>query len=79
MKRMLVTGMISLLMSCLLPLAAVCGQTMSEEVAKRLVDLTSCIEYLEKTGNLVRVKSEVDPRYELAGIAKKFEGKKCET
>lgn len=48
-----------------------------EDVAKRLVDLSACIAYLEKTGNLVRVKSEVDPEFELAGIAKKFEGKKC--
>ncbi|MBW1981414.1 MAG: UbiD family decarboxylase [Deltaproteobacteria bacterium] len=48
-----------------------------DEVARRLVDLTACIEYLEDTGNLVRVKSEVDPEYELAGIAKKYEGKKC--
>ncbi|WP_367359410.1 UbiD family decarboxylase [Syntrophus sp. (in: bacteria)] len=45
--------------------------------ADRLVDLNACIDYLEKTGNLVRVKSEVDPVHELAGIAKKFEGKKC--
>lgn len=47
------------------------------DVANRLVDLSDCIAYLEKTGNLVRVKSEVDPKFELAGIAKKFEGKKC--
>lgn len=50
---------------------------MDEDAAKRLVDLTSCIKYLENTGNLVRVKSEVDLKYDLAGIAKKFEGKKC--
>ena len=43
----------------------------------RLSYLTSCIEYLAERGNLVRVTSEVDPTYELAGIAKKFEGKKC--
>jgi 2,5-furandicarboxylate decarboxylase 1 len=43
---------------------------------ERLVDLKKCIDYLEKTGNLVRVKSEVDPQHELAGIAKKYEGKK---
>lgn len=52
-------------------------QKMPDEVAKRLVDLKSCIDYLQKTGNLVRVKSEVDPEHELAGIAKKYEGKKC--
>ncbi len=49
----------------------------SEAVAKRLIDLTSCISYLEKTGNLARVKSAVSSKYELAGIAKKFEGRKC--
>ncbi len=48
-----------------------------EVVAKRLIDLTSCISHLEKTGNLVRVKSAVSTKYELAGIAKKFEGRKC--
>jgi 2,5-furandicarboxylate decarboxylase 1 len=47
------------------------------EVGNRLVDIKKCIDYLEKTGNLVCVKSEVDPKYELAGIAKKYEGKKC--
>ncbi len=49
----------------------------SEAVAKRLIDLTSCISYLEKTGNLARVKSAVSSKYELAGIAKKFDGRKC--
>lgn len=47
------------------------------QVADRLVDLKKCIDYLEKTGNLVRVKSEVDAKHELAGIAKMYEGKKC--
>jgi 2,5-furandicarboxylate decarboxylase 1 len=47
------------------------------EVGDRLVDIKKCIDYLERSGNLVRVKSEVDPMYELAGIAKKYEGKKC--
>ena len=50
---------------------------MPEEVAQRLVDLSSGISYIEQSGNLVRVTSEVDPEYELAGIAKKYEGKKC--
>lgn len=50
---------------------------MPEDVAKRLTDITSCIQYLGKTGNLVRVKSSVASKHELAGIAKKFEGKKC--
>jgi 2,5-furandicarboxylate decarboxylase 1 len=52
-------------------------QPMPDEVATRLVDLSSCIDYLEKTGNLVRVKSEVDPQFDLAGIARKYEGTKC--
>ncbi|MBI3373507.1 MAG: UbiD family decarboxylase [Betaproteobacteria bacterium] len=46
-------------------------------VAARLVDLGACIDHLEKTRNLARVRSEVDPRHELAGIAKRFEGGKC--
>jgi 2,5-furandicarboxylate decarboxylase 1 len=77
MKKSLFCIVICLFTTCLLQLPAAVGQPMPEHVAKRLVDLTSCIQHLEKTGNLVRVKSEVDPRYELAGIAKKFEGKKC--
>jgi 2,5-furandicarboxylate decarboxylase 1 len=48
-----------------------------EDLAKRLTELTSCIRYLEETGNLVRVKSAVAAKYELAGIARKFEGRKC--
>ena len=46
-------------------------------VAERLVDLGACIEHLEKTRNLARVRSEVDARHELAGIARRFEGGKC--
>jgi len=45
--------------------------------AKRLVDLGACIDFLGRTGNLVRVRSEVDSRHELAGIAQRFEGGKC--
>jgi len=51
--------------------------SMPPEIGDRLVDIKKCISYLEKTGNLIRVKSEVDPKYELAGIAKKYEGNKC--
>jgi 2,5-furandicarboxylate decarboxylase 1 len=47
------------------------------KAVKRLVDLGACIEFLGKTGNLVRVQSAVDSRHELAGIAKRFEGSKC--
>lgn len=46
-------------------------------VAERLVDLGACIDHLEKTRNLARVRSEVDARHELAGIARRFEGGKC--
>ncbi len=52
-------------------------QQVSENTAQRLSDLNSCIEFLEERGNLVRVKSSVSSKYELAGIAKKFEGKNC--
>jgi 2,5-furandicarboxylate decarboxylase 1 len=51
--------------------------SISGAAAKRLVDLGACIDFLDKTGNLVRVRSEVDPRHELAGIARRFEGGKC--
>jgi UbiD family decarboxylase len=50
---------------------------MPASAAKRLTELTSCIEYLEEAGSLVRVKSAVSSKYELAGIAKKFEGRRC--
>ena len=45
--------------------------------AARLVDLGACIAFLGQTGNLVRVRSEVDAHHELAGIARRFEGAKC--
>lgn len=45
--------------------------------AKRLVDLGACVDFLEDTGNLVRVRSEVDSRFELAAVAKHFEGGKA--
>ncbi|MFH0789187.1 MAG: UbiD family decarboxylase [Pseudomonadota bacterium] len=50
---------------------------MAPEAGDRLVDIKKCITYLGKTGDLVRVKTEVDPEFELAGIAKHYEGKKC--
>jgi len=50
---------------------------MSAAVADRLTDLGACIEHLEATGNLLRVRTEVDPRFELGGVAKRFEGTKC--
>lgn len=56
---------------------AAASAAMSAAVARRLVDLGACIEHLEATGKLLRVKTEVDPRHELAGIAKRFEGGQC--
>lgn len=40
-----------------------------------LTDLGVCIERLAANGDLVRVRSEVDPVHELAGVAYRFEGK----
>ncbi len=56
---------------------AIAESLIPTEAVERLVDLEGCIQHLERSGNLVRVKSEVDPEYELAGIAKQYEGKKC--
>ena len=39
-----------------------------------IADLAAIIDDLDAMGRLVRVRSEVDPEYELAGIAAKFEG-----
>ncbi|MEE1554758.1 MAG: UbiD family decarboxylase, partial [Alphaproteobacteria bacterium] len=39
-----------------------------------IADLGAIIEELDKKGRLVRVRSEVDPRFDLAGIAAKYEG-----
>lgn len=57
--------------------AKIAQKKMPENAAKRLAELTSCIEFLEKAGRLVRVKSAVSSKFELAGIAKEFEGQKC--
>lgn len=59
------------------PFSSNSGKRIPEKVAARLTDLTKCIAYLEKIGKLVRVKSAVASKYELAGVAKRFEGKKC--
>jgi 2,5-furandicarboxylate decarboxylase 1 len=40
-----------------------------------LIDLNACIERLATNGDLVRVRSEVDPVHELAGVAYYFEGR----
>lgn len=44
--------------------------------AARLADLGACIAHLEATGNLLRVRTEVDARHELAGVARRLEGGK---
>lgn len=53
---------------------------MSDEViavADRLADLDSCLDFLDRAGKLIRVRSQVDPVFELAGIARKLEGSGC--
>ena len=67
----------TLLGASLIPLSAAAAPAIPREVGDRLVDISKAIDYLDKTGNLVRVKSEVDPNLELAGIAKQYEGKKA--
>ncbi|MGH7002861.1 MAG: UbiD family decarboxylase domain-containing protein, partial [Alphaproteobacteria bacterium] len=42
--------------------------------ATRLHDLATIIDDLEAIGRLARVKSEIDPRHELAGVAHALEG-----
>jgi len=44
---------------------------------RNLTDLQSYVEYLRQHDHLIVVKTEVDPLFELAGIAKKFEGGKA--
>ncbi|MEJ2166145.1 MAG: UbiD family decarboxylase, partial [Desulfobacterales bacterium] len=56
---------------------ATATQAMPEGIAARLIELGSCLEYLEKAGRLVRVHSAVSSKHELAGIARHYEGKKC--
>src|SRR5919112_162017 len=40
-------------------------------------DFRSFLKYLEQIGELVKVKKSVNPRFELAGIGSKFEGKQA--
>ena len=44
--------------------------------SRNLSDLQGYIAFLEENKQLIRVKTEVDPHLELAGIAKHFEGGK---
>ena len=41
--------------------------------AAEIADLGAIIDWLDRKGRLVRVRSEVDPAHQLAGIAAKFE------
>jgi 2,5-furandicarboxylate decarboxylase 1 len=77
MKKYFSIFFVCLFIVSLFSMPSFAKKTMSSDVAKRLVDLNACIEFLEATDNLIRVKSEVDLEYEIAGIAKKFEGGKC--
>jgi 2,5-furandicarboxylate decarboxylase 1 len=52
-------------------------KSMPHGVVKRLVDLSDCIKFIHKNNNLIRICSQVKSEYELAGIAKKYEGQKC--
>jgi 2,5-furandicarboxylate decarboxylase 1 len=45
-------------------------------VATPLTDMSVCIDALKAAGKLISVRSEVDPKFELAGIAHKLEGGK---
>lgn len=44
---------------------------------RRLVDLGACVDFLDRTGQLLRVKTPVDSKHELAAVAKRLEGGKC--
>jgi 2,5-furandicarboxylate decarboxylase 1 len=61
---------------CVLSFGGTVSANQQIAVADRLADFSKTIKYLEESGYLVRIKSEVDPAYELAGIAKQYEGKK---
>ena len=66
----------------LLVLIVLAGCTKIEEqtpgpVARRLSDLNHCIDFLESVGGIVRVRSAVSAKYELAAVARKFEGRQC--
>ena len=76
-RSVLFSMFIIMIIVALMPVGGFSQSSIPSEVGDRLVDIKKCIDYLDKTGNLVRVKSEVDLKYELAGIAKKYEGKKC--
>ncbi len=51
-------------------------QHRESSAATPMTDMGVCIAVLKAAGNLIRVRSEVDPKFELAGIARKLEGGK---
>lgn len=52
------------------------GQT-PDPIAQRLTDLNHCIDFLQDINALARVRSTVSAKFELAAVAKHFEGRKC--
>ena len=44
--------------------------------ARNLADLQGVIDFLDRNDQLIRVKNPVDSKFELAGVAKRFEGQK---
>lgn len=50
------------------------GVPMVAEGVPLVADLGAIVEWLGRRGRLVRVRSEVDPAYQLAAVAAKFEG-----
>jgi 2,5-furandicarboxylate decarboxylase 1 len=77
MKRITGLSLLCVFIVMFFPFNGFAQPSAYQQTGDRLVNLKACIDFLEKTGNLVRVKSEVDPVHELAGIAKKYEGKQC--
>jgi 2,5-furandicarboxylate decarboxylase 1 len=53
------------------------GSSSVAGATRRFAELNACIAFLERSHRLARVRSEVDPRHELGGIARRFEGGKC--
>jgi 2,5-furandicarboxylate decarboxylase 1 len=47
------------------------------DVARDTDDFRNFLDYLEEIGELVRVKKTVNPRFELAAVVSKFEGKQA--
>ena len=48
-------------------------EAVDKSVSARLNDLSACIDYLDKSGQLIRVKSEVDANLGVHRYCKEFE------